>query len=112
MIDPTSNTKLKLRKVMYIPEFSKKIISAGALINDDTTMTIEKDRCKLMNTRNNAEINFLKQSDSNMYYIIPTINNSEEETVNINIKEQKPKLRVGGWACKSGTIIRPKKGST
>ena len=34
LTNPISSSRLKLKKVMFIPSFSKKIISAGALLNN------------------------------------------------------------------------------
>ena len=96
LTDPITSSRLKLKKVMYIPSFSKKIISAGALLNNYTTLTANKDSCQLKHEQNGANFQFVKNKENNMFYITPSesVFNVEEFEEEVNTIKEKPVKRI------------------
>lgn len=96
LIDPVNSGKLKLKKVMYIPNFSKKSISGGSLLNNHTQLIAQDDMCYLRHSKNGAEISLPKNLDNNMFYITPKeqVNNMEEEEQEEFNNKKDPIMRI------------------
>ena len=80
LTDKQSGTKIILKKVLYVPEFNKKIISAGALIGNDNTLEASKDHCCIKSKRGDQALKFRKDKDTGKLYLIPEVNTTEYDT--------------------------------